>query len=767
MKNGKIITCLVSCLCIICLSGCREDLTKRAYNGIDDTNNKTVSEQGNRYKVNTLKFDVNEINDNEDFCDNSLYYKNQNIYYSTIYAGDNEDTRCYRIYRYSIEKEMSEMIFSFEAESETNVIPQNIVSLEVLENEDVLVYFCSSVYEETKDINYRHIDKCIYSANGELVSKVSLEDDAGISIAAKCFTDTEGNTYVNTIDEETAAYNILIRYDSQGKKTARMELDYMLSEVLTPTNQIISGINDTSDDHVAFAYLDLDNNKKDIDSFKAVNDIEEMYKVLTCYKDIVYFAGRTYVYSYNVNNQEVNRVINCSDVNIDFLNTLYFERIDEDRFLCINNNDINGYSELEFLVLEKTNKSEDNRVVVSVASIYENDSDIKNIINKFNKNNKEYSIEYISYGMDGENPINAFNKDIASGNIPDIYLIDEMDVNNLINKEMLENLTPYIEKDGVVNRDYFTDGYLEATAIEGKQYFLNKSFYITTLCGYGKELYRYKDDWNFLSLARYYGSNSKGTMLFEDALGKELFYKLAEGCISDYIDWETGKCSFESESFRQLLELCYVANIAGNTENEKPTAVKIRDREILFDNRRIGCLYDIANNNVVFDGDAFYVGYPWSNGGVCLKTDGSTFAISSGSDKKEAAWNIIKEFLTGEYNRYDHEYGRGGCIPTSSKEFDMMVKDSSISSDYIAEDGVKVKYAIESSECNVTLEPTGDEELAVMKELINRARYQPDYNRECEVIMEEVEDYLNDKRSLDDTINLIQDKMTKYVNENR
>ena len=96
----------------------------------------------------------------------------------------------------------------------------------------------------------------------------------------------------------------------------------------------------------------------------------------------------------------------------------------------------------------------------------------------------------------------------------------------------------------------------------------------------------------------------------------------------------------------------------------------------------------------------------------------------------------------------------------------MLLKDSVINEDYVAEDGQTVRYALEPSDCNTMLEPPSDKEIAVLKELISRAHYQANRSFECEVIKDDVDRYLEGEKKLQDTVNIIQDKMTKYVNEN-
>ena len=762
MRIKKIAAALMGLIVVVGLSGCGNRLNEKLEKQKDS---KTAKENvvTNHYEVNSLDINMSGFSDNESICEDSIRYCDGKIYFGTKISGDISQASNYIIYCYAIKDKSLEKLFSFKKKPGKNILPGNICYLDVTDSGDILLMYYSMTYDVKKDANYKHIDKYIYGKKGKVKQKISFEDDTAISYGMRCSIDKNDNTYIATENEETCN-TFLLRYNKEGKITGKVELEYMSPLNIDGQNRIIakfSGVSGSS-----YAYIDVDNNSKDSNSLKEINDSDEIYSILGCYGEDIYFAGAMYIYSYNTKTGKLEGKVNCQEVNINSSNIIRFVKIDESSFLCVNYNDINDSGELEFLILSQTESNDDNRTVLTLATIYENDSNLKNIINKYNKSNDKYRVEYRSYGLDSDDPVTEMNKDIMTGNGPDIYLIDDMDVNNMLNKGMLENLSPYIEKDDVLGKEYFTEGYLDAIAVDGNQYFLQKTFYLDTLYGYGKELNEYKDKWNIESFNKYYSSKPEGAVLFNDMSEKGTFYRIAEGCINEYIDWNNGECRFDDASFEQLLELCSASDKIPEYDNEKPAAYKLRDRELLFGNNRIGCPYDIKNIDEIFGGDALYIGYPWNNGGVSLKTDGSTFAIASDSDNKNAAWDIIKELLTGEYDKYSHRYGRGECIPTSAKEYDMLLKDSVINEDYVAEDGQTVRYALEPSDCNTMLEPPSDKEIAVLKELISRAHYQANRNFECEVIKDDVDRYLEGEKKLQDTVNIIQDKMTKYVNEN-
>lgn len=140
--------------------------------------------------------------------------------------------------------------------------------------------------------------------------------------------------------------------------------------------------------------------------------------------------------------------------------------------------------------------------------------------------------------------------------------------------------------------------------------------------------------------------------------------------------------------------------------------------------------------------------------------------MSALSEKKEAAWCIIKELMTGSYRRYKHVADEGG-IPVSRTEFDMMLKEASATEEYTAEDGATIYPQYVVMPDNISYGPATEKDIDILKKLIDCAVYNRDNKQAVDVTKDAAEQYIKGMKNLEDTINIIQDKAVKYVNENR
>lgn len=758
MRTGNIILKVLLVISIISLCGCTNRLSDYTESA------KNADSNADEYRITKLNLELDKFENGGMISPESVCYEQDYLYYSTVtYVSDKECL--FSVYRYSIEKEENEKIIEFNDVRTSTSVPVNIIKMGILDNGDIALLYMTVIYDEATEADYKHIEQMIYSQTGELITKTGLQDDTAISLMANCYWDKEHNIYVFSQEEEANDY-YLLEYDNNCRLIGKKKLGLCFGNIVLENGKTIASIEHGSNENTSFVYVNAEG--KDNESLSILNDNPGISLIIGSEQETVYIADDRDIYSYNTETGELGLLMKCRDIAVDTYSIIYFDKVDDNRYICLNTIEVNEDTNYELLLMEKNSESGKEKMTLRIGSIYEDDKNLINAINAYNRTNEEINIEYAGYGMGSEEPMVQFNKDIAAGNIPDIYLIDEMDVNNLIAKDMLENLTPYINSDAILNKDYFVEGYLDAIAVKGNNYFLTKTFYLDTLCGYGKEVEAYKESWNYSRLAQYYKAKPEGIFLYQHSNGEEAFEKLISGNLDEFIDRDTGKCSFDNDEFKSLLEICNKANrCVIDNNDEKGWAFKIRDGEMLLRNDVITCLYTIKDDAEVFNNDACYIGYPWEGKDVGLGTYGSTFAISSQSEHKDEAWELIKYLMTGDYDKYNHDYLSAFSIPSSAKEFDMLVKDSAITKDYVADDGVKVIYALGSSSCNTALNPVGSEEVDSLKNLIKRAKYIPRKSVECEVMIPDVRRYLSGERSLIETVNIIQDKMTKYVGENR
>ena len=170
----------------------------------------------------------------------------------------------------------------------------------------------------------------------------------------------------------------------------------------------------------------------------------------------------------------------------------------------------------------------------------------------------------------------------------------------------------------------------------------------------------------------------------------------------------------------------------------------------------------------MFNGDITFIGYPNKD------KDGSYFSfdnqlgIYSKSKVKDAAWEFLKTFLTKEYqgdrnNLYSN--------PTRQDAFDMLVKSKTATEKYTDELGNEVE-PLQSGwgwdDLNVEIGPLTEKQAQMYIDLVNNTDKTGEYNDEIgQIITEEAKAYFSGQKSLDETADVIQNRVKTYVNENR
>ena len=68
---------------------------------------------------------------------------------------------------------------------------------------------------------------------------------------------------------------------------------------------------------------------------------------------------------------------------------------------------------------------------------------------------------------------------------------------------------------------------------------------------------------------------------------------------------------------------------------------------------------------------------------------------------------------------------------------------------------------------DVVIKPYSEEDIQIIKKLIAKSKLVTNNHEISDMIKIELTDYFADRKSIDETIAIIQDRVGKYVNENR
>lgn len=472
-----------------------------------------------------------------------------------------------------------------------------------------------------------------------------------------------------------------------------------------------------------------------------------------------------------------------SDINGNYVDSM--ETLEDGRIFVRINDWENGSAQL--LVLTKTPVAEVAvREEIVVAVMYP-DSKIQSAAVNYNKSNDQYHVtlrQYLNYDdlTYGENSnyeqvmadsLTRLNNDLTSSNAPDIVLIDGLAIDKYASKGVFEDLSPYLENSSVLDREDFFESILEAGTRNGKLITIPKNFQLATLAG-KKSIVGDREGWTMKDLMRLKEQYPDAELLQgtkTDALSMILRYNQ-----NAFIDWENGKCSFDSEDFTDILEFANTLPGEYQYDDEGPSyPVLLQQGKILLDNCSLYDFNEIQFINAMLDNEAVFIGYPNSAGdsGTYLEMTGS-MALVSASTKKDGAWNFIESFLTKEPGQYEE-----GLY--SNKKLFAERRKKATTPEYVLdekgepvldENGEPVIQGYGSvgygDDWMYDYRTTTEEEADFLEHLINVAK--PSSNGDTEIlniITEEAGAFFKGQKSAKDVAAVIQSRVQVYVNENR
>lgn len=501
------------------------------------------------------------------------------------------------------------------------------------------------------------------------------------------------------------------------------------------------------------------------------------------------------------------------DINGSVVRSLYAL---EDGRIVVTMDDWTGRegSKPEYAILSKVPVSEmPEKTILTLGSFYQ-DTNLQSAAVAFNKSNDQYHIsiktyfnyEDIVYTDNDSNyaevsadAVNRMNSDIASGSGPDLLALSNINVDSLAAKGVFEDLGPYLENSAALDRDDYFENILEAYTFDGRLVAIPKNFQLATLAGRASQLGE-EPGWTVSEMLAYGGEHPDAALMSGLTKDYALSFML-QYSLGSYVDWQTGKCDFNQESFEKILEFAneFPADYEYNEDTpSEPTLIQ-NGKQLLY---RVD-VYDFNSLQVadaMFENDVCYIGYPNDKGesGTYLRGTEVGIAISSKSAHKDGAWEFLESYLLkdegemtlgfparkSEFQKereeatkieyiYEWETDENGNLVTDENGELVPKKD---------EDGNPIPQLDENGEPMVANAGGGigwgdweyryhvptEEEVDVLEHLIAIATPATDMDVQIiNFITEEAQAYFAGQKSAQDVTGVIQNRVQLYLNENR
>lgn len=482
-----------------------------------------------------------------------------------------------------------------------------------------------------------------------------------------------------------------------------------------------------------------------------------------------FFAvGSEGVYTYNMGDQNVSMILNFVDSDINTYGLSNLVALSDTELVALIPSDDSGFGLSYLTKVDPKSVSEKQQITLGCNYI---DYDVRSQIIKFNKTNDNYRIvinDYSKYDSDSDysGGANRLNTDIVSGNAPDILVLDaDMPVDSYISKGLFEDMSDYFKNDAELSKIKFLDHVMEAFKTDGKMYKLIPSFYVETVVAAKKDA---GDDytWTIDELEKLVkDKNIEHKNIFGPLARDEVFEMALSLSGSQYIDWSTLTCSYNSEAFIHLLE--FVNEFPAELEEDdyyNDTSAYWRQGIALADRFYLNGFSDYNYEaKGTFGEEIQTVGFPSDNGSGAALYPNLQLTMSSTSKVKDGCWEFMRYFLTDEYQKTID-----GSWPVSMTKIDEMAAAAKKKPTYVDEDGKEVEYddTYYIGETEIIIPPMNDDEINEVINYLNSIDQVGNSNEEvANIIYEEAAAYFSGQKSAEEVADIIQSRVQIYVNE--
>lgn len=463
-------------------------------------------------------------------------------------------------------------------------------------------------------------------------------------------------------------------------------------------------------------------------------------------------------YNLNDHTETVLADLNYTDCNMSIISQ-GLVHIDDKRIVTRDfysyGNEAEGRCKLT--ILEKADQNpHSGKKILEIAPVWGIDDAIGETQQVFNKNNKNYyayiSTRYDStyfslpeYQQQGETLADTVNLitdqlavDIRNGNGPDI-IIGLGDSAQLDSSEFLVNLYPYISgKNGINKADYFENAF-EAFKSDGRLYQIPLGVHVYGIMTDKANVADGKNGFTFDEYNRFVKEVCNGIDPISIGNDRQNYFNYLFCSMKDQFI-SNGKMNVDNESFRSLIE--YSKNSITETPYSEGTEPDGARWVVLSD-----AYYDMAERPY-FNPSSDLYGAPSSDGRGPMMTCFNTVAVTTCSSDLNVSWEFAKtaigyevqKTISGEnpinraaFNEYAKAALKEANI-TLKERHEGRVLDESYIERYV--------HMLEKAEC------VASNDTQVYK-----------------VMIEELQPYYADKKSIDETIRIIADRCQKVLNE--
>jgi len=580
----------------------------------------------------------------------------------------------------------------------------------------------------------------------------------------------------------------LVAFKQDGSVAYTIEADDYMNGIIQLKDGRL-GVSQNGEEGMELRMLDMDGHKLSGETYALPN---EAYNLMPGGGDYdLYYNGGQSLYGYKLETQEGERILNWLDVDING-NYLAGVHVNGDGSII---GVLNSYDQPDQVTTELVNlsqvpydsvphKSELTLAVMDINYNYE----LSSAVIRFNRASDTSRIRVVDYSQynteeDTSAGLTKLTTEILSGKLPDLLCLSNLPYSQLAAKGLLEDLYPYLDADKELSRSDFFANVLKAMEVDGKLYEVTPSFAVNTLIG-ASSVVGDTPGWTYADFNAALAKMPAGCdPLDQYTTRDDMLRTLVSLEMESLVDWNTGKVSFDSQNFIDMLNFAARFPKAFDWDNYEWTDAdqaenRIKDGRQMLMNASIYYVDSIIYNDMYFGGDTTYIGYPTNEGvGSMLRLgsgDGALYAMSSKCSDKQAGWQFLRSFLLEENQK------NGWGLPTNVNAFNAMLKKS-MTPEYrkdadgnfvLDQNGEKIQvsrgsYGMADGSIKYVYALTQEQADKLLDVIMTTTKVADESDSIFDIVNEQAQAFFAGQKSAEEVARLIQSKANIYVNEQR
>ena len=600
---------------------------------------------------------------------------------------------------------------------------------------------------------------CFIDNNGSVLNETSVDAqlfaDKGVMDME---IDTEGNIYILTRNMNAECCVEVFSNNQEHLESITITED--LSRLFYTNGAMYGYIYDFS----TIKLIEISRNKSERAEILRL-DIDASAWLYGSNDDELLYISHNNIYGYNLESREITNKVNLAKSSINIANIASIYQFGE-LYYCAIYDYINNS---ELVVLSPSTMQKE---VLTLATIYQS-YELTNTVSSFNKKNPECFIEIIDYSegkADSAESVTALELDIISGNIPDLFYLWGIPVEELESQGLFLDLLPLMESNSQIKRSDLDDNLYSLLENNGHLYRAVGSYYLASILGKKTDL-GMKNGWSFDDMAEYIPNSSAEPSLAFGYLStrEELFEAMCKYNMGEFIDWDSSTCNFNTKLFRQLLAFSrtFPSKSKMRYEWEDTPDLMSDQRQLLAIQDEISCFLDRQIFSHMLRDATTFIGFPGDSGNGSAFRLATSYAISSQTEKSETAWEFIEFILSEEFQTELFGNGMLG-FPTNKAALDKLMTRYETQTYTIDEDGNvwgPQVYAM-CGDVRLLLIPATEDEINELQSLLNGiTTLYSDYTKIIEILNEEVQYYFHGDKPEQEVIDNIQGRAQIYLSE--